>query len=50
MPIAGSRRAVELMPRARLVEVGGVGHWVQLEDHGTVLREVRTFVGELGPA
>lgn len=49
VPIEGSRRAVASMPAARLVEVAGVGHWVQLEDHDRVLREVRAFLAEVEP-
>lgn len=48
VPLAGSRRAAASMPRARLVVVPDVGHWVQLEDHDRVLAEVRDFLAGLG--
>ena len=47
VPINGSRRAVAVMPSARLAEVAGVGHWVQVEDHDRVLAEVLGFLGEV---
>jgi pimeloyl-ACP methyl ester carboxylesterase len=43
----GSRRAAELMPRARLVLVPDCGHWAQLERHDEFLAEVRPFLADL---
>lgn len=48
VPIDGSRRATAAMPRARMVVVPDVGHWVQLEDHDRVLAEVRDFLAGVG--
>lgn len=42
----GSRRAAELMPRARLVMVPECGHWAQLEAHDRFVAEVRGFLSE----
>lgn len=47
VPVEGSRRAVDRMPRARLVELPDVGHWAQLEPHERFVREVRRFLAEL---
>ncbi len=41
---AGSRRASQLMPAARLVLVPGCGHWAHLEAPGRFNREVRAFL------
>ncbi|MCF7551852.1 alpha/beta fold hydrolase [Pseudonocardia sp. WMMC193] len=45
--IDGSRRAAAAMPHARLVEVEGCGHWVQLERPEVFAREVRALLAEL---
>ena len=44
VPPAGSRRASELMPNARLVMVPDCGHWAQLEAHERFVEEVRAFL------
>ena len=44
----GARRAVELMPDARLVLVPDTGHWAQLEAHDRLLREFDGFLSERG--
>lgn len=44
VPLAGSRRAADAMPNARLVVVPDCRHWVQLEDHDRVLTELRSFL------
>lgn len=44
---AGSRRAAERMPRARLVTVPGCGHWAQLEAHDRFLAEVRGLLADV---
>ena len=43
----GSRRAAELMPRARLVLVPDCGHWAQLERHDEFLAQVHPFLTEM---
>jgi pimeloyl-ACP methyl ester carboxylesterase len=42
----GSRRAAELMQRARLVLVPDCGHWAQLERHDEFLARVHPFLTE----
>ncbi|MEX5235253.1 alpha/beta fold hydrolase [Kocuria arenosa] len=42
----GSRRAAELIPRARLVLVPDCGHWAQLERHDEFLAQVHPFLTE----
>ena len=43
---AGSRRAAQRMPNARLVLQPDCGHWAQLEAHDRFLAEVRVFLAE----
>ena len=48
-PISGAsiiRRWRELLPHAAVVELDGVGHYPQLEDHVRVLAAFRTFSGD----
>ncbi len=45
--LGGSRRAAELMPRARLVVLPDCGHWAQLECHDEFLAEVVPFLAEV---
>lgn len=47
VPLTGSRRAAERMPRARLVAMPGVGHWAQLEAHGAFLNELQRLLDEV---
>ncbi|WP_368820060.1 alpha/beta fold hydrolase [Kocuria arenosa] len=42
----GSRRAAELIPRARPVLVPDCGHWAQLERHDEFLAGVHPFLTE----
>lgn len=44
---AGSQRAADRMPDARLLLVGDCGHWAQLERHDLFLAEARSFLTEL---
>lgn len=44
---AGSRRAAEEMPHARLVMASDCGHWAQLEAHELFLAESSTLLAEV---
>lgn len=44
---AGSRRAAERIPQARLVMVPECGHWAQLEAHDRFLAEARALLAEV---
>lgn len=44
VPSAGSQRAVDLIPDARLVLVPDCGHWAQLEAHDRFLAELCDFI------
>jgi pimeloyl-ACP methyl ester carboxylesterase len=44
---AGSQRAVERMPQARLVLVPDCGYWGQLEQHDLFLQETQAFLGQI---
>lgn len=46
VPIQGSQRAVDLMPRATMVTAAEVGHWAQLEAHDLFLDQARTFLAQ----
>ncbi|GAA1462875.1 alpha/beta hydrolase [Nocardiopsis exhalans] len=47
VPLEGSRRAVRVMPNARLVTVADCGHWAQLEAHERFVEEVRSFLSDV---
>ncbi|MET9797689.1 alpha/beta fold hydrolase [Nocardiopsis alba] len=47
---AGSRRAAERMPDARLVEIPDCGHWAQSERHDLVLERILDFLERVDPS
>lgn len=49
-PIEGQRRAVDLFPDARLVEVPGTGHLAHYESPGVVAGAIRDFLASLPAA
>jgi pimeloyl-ACP methyl ester carboxylesterase len=49
LPEIERERRIALMPDARLVNIGGAGHYVHLEQPAAVLDQIRTFLAEVGP-